>query len=165
LVKPYLKSGKNWVCLEELELGKTVINPRIIHNIRLKSMVGISVFCWVGVADTWRKTTCTLKMQESGVIERTAMGILTNEWTSRTLRMRVALTGLTIAWIFSRDEAGKDVLLFMIIFSGLPRQESEVSAVTWKKCLQQFFGYQPTLAYRKWVQLQERITSTNKRFE
>ena len=97
------------------------------------------------------------EMQESGVIERTAM-VFGQMNEPPGARMRVALTGLTIAEYF-RDEAGQDVLLFIDNIFRFTQAGSEVSALLGR--MPSAVGYQPTLA-TEMGQLQERITSTNK---
>ncbi|WP_034552700.1 F0F1 ATP synthase subunit beta [Carnobacterium funditum] len=154
LLAPYLKGGKTGL-FGGAGVGKTVLIQELIHNIA-EEHGGISVFAGVGER-TREGNDLYFEMQESGVIERTAM-VFGQMNEPPGARMRVALTGLTIAEYF-RDEAGKDVLLFIDNIFRFTQAGSEVSALLGR--MPSAVGYQPTLA-TEMGQLQERITSTNK---
>ncbi|MCA9765449.1 MAG: F0F1 ATP synthase subunit beta [Carnobacterium sp.] len=154
LLAPYLKGGKIGL-FGGAGVGKTVLIQELIHNIA-EEHGGISVFAGVGER-TREGNDLYFEMQESGVIERTAM-VFGQMNEPPGARMRVALTGLTIAEYF-RDEAGQDVLLFIDNIFRFTQAGSEVSALLGR--MPSAVGYQPTLA-TEMGQLQERITSTNK---
>ena len=154
MLAPYLKGGKIGL-FGGAGVGKTVLIQELIHNIA-EEHGGISVFAGVGER-TREGNDLYFEMQESGVIERTAM-VFGQMNEPPGARMRVALTGLTIAEYF-RDEAGQDVLLFIDNIFRFTQAGSEVSALLGR--MPSAVGYQPTLA-TEMGQLQERITSTNK---
>ena len=154
LLAPYLKGGKIGL-FGGAGVGKTVLIQELIHNIA-EEHGGISVFAGVGER-TREGNDLYFEMQDSGVIERTAM-VFGQMNEPPGARMRVALTGLTIAEYF-RDEAGQDVLLFIDNIFRFTQAGSEVSALLGR--MPSAVGYQPTLA-TEMGQLQERITSTNK---
>ena len=134
-------------------VGKTVIIQELINNIA-KGHGGYSVFAGVGER-TREGNDLYHEMQEAGVIERLAMvfGQMNEPPGSR---LRVALTGLTIAEYF-RDEEGKDVLLFIDNIFRFTQAGAEVSALLGR--MPSAVGYQPNLA-EEMGELQERITST-----
>ena len=116
--------------------------------------------CFTGVGERTREgNDLYWEMKESGVIEKTAM-VFGQMNEPPGARMRVALTGLTIAEYF-RDVEGQDVLLFIDNIFRFTQAGSEVSALLGR--MPSAVGYQPTLA-TEMGQLQERITSTKKRF-
>ncbi|MGB3160509.1 MAG: F0F1 ATP synthase subunit beta [Carnobacterium sp.] len=154
LLAPYLKGGKIGL-FGGAGVGKTVLIQELIHNIA-EEHGGISVFAGVGER-TREGNDLYFEMQDSGVIERTAM-VFGQMNEPPGARMRVALTGLTIAEYF-RDEVGQDVLLFIDNIFRFTQAGSEVSALLGR--MPSAVGYQPTLA-TEMGQLQERITSTNK---
>jgi F-type H+/Na+-transporting ATPase subunit beta len=154
LIAPFVKGGKVAI-FGGAGVGKTVVIQELIHNVA-EVHGGVSVFAGVGERsregnDLWRE------MKESGVIEKTAMvfGQMNEPPGSR---LRVALTGLTMAEYF-RDEEGQDVLLFIDNIFRFAQAGSEVSALLGR--IPSAVGYQPTLASEMGA-LQERITSTNK---
>ena len=147
LLAPYLKGGKVGL-FGGAGVGKTVLIQELIHNIA-QEHGGISVFTGVGER--------TREMKDSGVIEKTAM-VFGQMNEPPGARMRVALTGLTIAEYF-RDVEGQDVLLFIDNIFRFTQAGSEVSALLGR--MPSAVGYQPTLA-TEMGQLQERITSTKK---
>jgi len=149
LLAPYLKGGKVGL-FGGAGVGKTVLIQELIHNIA-QEHGGISVFTGVGER-TREGNDLYYEMKDSGVIEKTAM-VFGQMNEPPGARMRVALTGLTIAEYF-RDVEGQDVLLFIDNIFG-----SEVSALLGR--MPSAVGYQPTLA-TEMGQLQERITSTKK---
>ncbi|RKV78126.1 MAG: F0F1 ATP synthase subunit beta, partial [Streptococcus sp.] len=136
-------------------VGKTVLIQELIHNIA-QEHGGISVFTGVGER-TREGNDLYWEMKESGVIEKTAM-VFGQMNEPPGARMRVALTGLTIAEYF-RDVEGQDVLLFIDNIFRFTQAGSEVSALLGR--MPSAVGYQPTLA-TEMGQLQERITSTKK---
>lgn len=136
-------------------VGKTVLIQELIHNIA-EEHGGISVFTGVGER-TREGNDLYFEMKESGVLEKTAM-VFGQMNESPGARMRVALTGLTIAEYF-RDVEGQDVLLFIDNIFRFTQAGSEVSALLGR--MPSAVGYQPTLA-TEMGQLQERITSTKK---
>ncbi len=154
LLAPYLKGGKIGL-FGGAGVGKTVLIQELIHNIA-EEHGGISVFTGVGER-TREGNDLYFEMQESGVIKRTAM-VFGQMNEPPGARMRVALTGLTIAEYF-RDEVGQDVLLFIDNIFRFTQAGSEVSALLGR--MPSAVGYQPTLA-TEMGQLQERITSTSK---
>ena len=136
-------------------MGKTVLIQELIHNLA-KEHGGLSAFCGVGERsregnDLW------LEMKESGVIDKTML-VFGQMNEPPGARMRVALSGLTMAEYF-RDEEGQDVLLFIDNIFRFVQAGSEVSALLGRMPSQ--VGYQPTLASEMGA-LQERITSTRK---
>ena len=154
LLAPYLKGGKIGL-FGGAGVGKTVLIQELIHNIA-EEHGGISVFTGVGER-TREGNDLYFEMQESGVIKRTAM-VFGQMNEPPGARMRVALTGLTIAEYF-RDDVGQDVLLFIDNIFRFTQAGSEVSALLGR--MPSAVGYQPTLA-TEMGQLQERITSTSK---
>ena len=154
LIAPILKGGKVGI-FGGAGVGKTVIIQELIRNIATEHG-GYSVFAGVGERiregnDLWNE------MKESGVIDKTAM-VFGQMNEPPGARLRVALTGLTMAEYF-RDEEGKDVLLFIDNIFRFSQAGSEVSALLGR--MPSAVGYQPTLA-AEMGQLQERITSTRK---
>jgi len=154
LLAPYAKGGKIGL-FGGAGVGKTVLIMELIRNIATEHG-GYSIFTGVGERsregnDLWKE------MQESGVLEKTALvfGQMNEPPGSR---MRVALTGLTMAEYF-RDKEGQDVLLFIDNIFRYIQAGSEVSALLGR--MPSAVGYQPTLATEVGA-LQERITSTKK---
>lgn len=154
LLAPYLKGGKVGL-FGGAGVGKTVLIQELINNIA-QEHGGISVFTGVGER-TREGNDLYYEMKESGVIEKTAM-VFGQMNEPPGARMRVALTGLTIAEYF-RDVEGQDVLLFIDNIFRFTQAGSEVSALLGR--MPSAVGYQPTLA-TEMGQLQERITSTQK---
>src|SRR5690606_29938732 len=154
LLAPYLNGGKIGL-FGGAGVGKTVLIQELIHNIS-EEHGGISVFAGVGER-TREGNDLYFEMIDSGVIKRTAM-VFGQMNEPPGARMRVALTGLTMAEYF-RDEAGQDVLLFIDNIYRFTQAGSEVSALLGR--MPSAVGYQPTLA-TEMGQLQERITSTNR---
>ena len=152
LLAPYLKGGKIGL-FGGAGVGKTVLIQELIHNIA-QEHGGISVFTGVGER-TREGNDLYWEMKESGVIEKTAM-VFGQMNEPPGARMRVALTGLTIAEYF-RDVEKQDVLLFIDNIFRCTQAGSEVSALLGR--MPSAVGYQPTLA-TEMGQLQERITST-----
>src|SRR5690625_4924781 len=154
LLAPYIKGGKIGL-FSGAGVGKTVLMQEIINNIALEHG-GLSVFAGVGER-TREGNDLYYEMKDSGVIKRTAM-VFGQMNEPPGARMRVALTGLTMAEYF-RDEQGHDVLLFIDNIFRFTQAGSEVSALLGR--MPSAVGYQPTLA-TEMGQLQERITTTNK---
>src|SRR5688500_18908798 len=154
LIAPYIKGGKIGL-FGGAGVGKTVLIQELINNIA-QEHGGISVFAGVGER-TREGNDLYFEMKDSGVIEKTAM-VFGQMNEPPGARMRVALTGLTMAEHF-RDEQGQDVLLFIDNIFRFTQAGSEVSALLGR--MPSAVGYQPTLA-TEMGQLQERITSTNK---
>ncbi|WP_027700971.1 F0F1 ATP synthase subunit beta [Metaclostridioides mangenotii] len=154
LLAPYLKGGKIGL-FGGAGVGKTVLIQELINNIA-KQHGGISVFAGVGER-TREGNDLYGEMIESGVIDKTAL-VFGQMNEPPGARMRVALTGLTIAENF-RDEQGQDVLLFVDNIFRFTQAGSEVSALLGR--MPSAVGYQPTLATEMGT-LQERITSTKK---
>ena len=154
LLAPYIKGGKIGL-FGGAGVGKTVLIQELINNIA-QEHGGISVFAGVGER-TREGNDLYFEMKDSGVIEKTAM-VFGQMNEPPGARMRVALTGLTMAEHF-RDEQGQDVLLFIDNIFRFTQAGSEVSALLGR--MPSAVGYQPTLA-TEMGQLQERITSTNK---
>lgn len=154
LLEPYTKGGKTGL-FGGAGVGKTVIIQELIHNIA-KHHGGYSVFAGVGER-TREGNDLYLEMSESGVLNNTAL-VFGQMNEPPGARLRVGLTGLTIAEYF-RDEQGKDVLLFVDNIFRFTQAGSEVSALLGR--MPSAVGYQPTLATEMGA-LQERITSTNK---
>jgi F-type H+-transporting ATPase subunit beta len=154
LICPFMKGGKIGT-FGGAGVGKTVIIQELINNIA-KAHGGFSVFAGVGER-TREGNDLYHEMQEAGVIDRLAMvfGQMNEPPGSR---LRVALSGLTIAEYF-RDEEGKDVLLFIDNIFRFTQAGSEVSALLGR--MPSAVGYQPNLA-EEMGDLQERITSTKK---
>ncbi len=152
LLEPYPKGGKIGL-FGGAGVGKTVLIQELIHNVAMEHG-GYSIFTGVGERsregnDLWRE------MNESGVAEKTAL-VFGQMNESPGVRMRVALSGLTMAEYF-RDEEHKDVLLFIDNIFRFVQAGSEVSTLLGR--MPSAVGYQPTLAGEMGA-LQERITST-----
>lgn len=154
LLAPYVKGGKVGL-FGGAGVGKTVLIQELIHNIA-QEHGGISVFAGVGER-TREGNDLYFEMTDSGVIKKTAM-VFGQMNEPPGARMRVALSGLTMAEYF-RDVEGQDVLLFIDNIFRFTQAGSEVSALLGR--LPSAVGYQPTLA-TEMGQLQERITSTRK---
>ncbi|MGM9920520.1 MAG: F0F1 ATP synthase subunit beta, partial [Bhargavaea sp.] len=154
LLAPYIKGGKIGL-FGGAGVGKTVLIQELINNIA-QEHGGISVFAGVGER-TREGNDLYFEMSDSGVIKKTAM-VFGQMNEPPGARMRVALTGLTMAEYF-RDEKGADVLLFIDNIFRFTQAGSEVSALLGR--MPSAVGYQPTLA-TEMGKLQERITSTNK---
>ncbi|OMP66595.1 F0F1 ATP synthase subunit beta [Domibacillus epiphyticus] len=153
LLAPYIKGGKIGL-FGGAGVGKTVLIQELINNIA-QEHGGISVFAGVGER-TREGNDLFHEMSDSGVISKTAM-VFGQMNEPPGARMRVALTGLTMAEYF-RDDQGQDVLFFIDNIFRFTQAGSEVSALLGR--LPSAVGYQPTLA-TEMGQLQERITSTN----
>ncbi|AJA49619.1 ATP synthase subunit beta [Clostridium pasteurianum DSM 525 = ATCC 6013] len=151
LLAPYQKGGKIGL-FGGAGVGKTVLIQELINNIA-KEHGGLSVFTGVGER-TREGNDLYYEMKESGVIDKTAL-VFGQMNEPPGARMRVALTGLTMAEKF-RDE-GQDVLLFIDNIFRFTQAGSEVSALLGR--IPSAVGYQPTLATEMGA-LQERITST-----
>lgn len=152
LLEPYPKGGKIGL-FGGAGVGKTVLIQELIHNVAMEHG-GYSIFTGVGERsregnDLWHE------MRESGVSEKTAL-VFGQMNESPGVRMRVALSGLTMAEYF-RDQEHKDVLLFIDNIFRFVQAGSEVSTLLGH--MPSAVGYQPTLA-NEMGQLQERITST-----
>ncbi len=154
LLTPYLKGGKIGL-FGGAGLGKTVLIQELITNIATEHG-GFSVFAGVGER-TREGNDLWLEMTESGVISKTAM-VFGQMNEPPGARLRVALSGLTIAEYF-RDIEGQDVLLFIDNIFRFTQAGSEVSALLGR--IPSAVGYQPTLGTEMGA-LQERITSTTK---
>jgi F-type H+-transporting ATPase subunit beta len=154
LVCPYSKGGKIGL-FGGAGVGKTVLIMELINNIA-KEHGGISVFSGVGER-TREGNDLYCEMKESGVINNTAL-VYGQMNEPPGARMRVALSGLTMAEYF-RDKEGQDVLLFIDNIFRFTQAGSEVSALLGR--MPSAVGYQPTLATEMGA-LQERITSTKK---
>ncbi len=154
LLEPYPRGGKIGL-FGGAGVGKTVLIQELMHNIATNKD-GYSIFAGVGERsregnDLWHE------MKESGVLENTAL-VFGQMNEAPGVRMRVPLTGLTMAEYF-RDEENKDVLLFIDNIFRFVQAGSEVSTLLGH--MPSAVGYQPTLA-NEMGQLQERIASTNK---
>jgi F-type H+/Na+-transporting ATPase subunit beta len=154
LLEPYPKGGKIGL-FGGAGVGKTVLIQELIHNVATEHG-GYSIFTGVGERsregnDLWRE------MKESGVSEKTAL-VFGQMNESPGVRMRVALSGLTMAEYF-RDQENKDVLLFIDNIFRFVQAGSEVSTLLGR--MPSAVGYQPTLA-NEMGSLQERITSTKR---
>ena len=152
LLCPYQKGGKIG-SFGGAGVGKTVLIQELIHNIATEHG-GYSVFTGVGER-TREGNDLYYEMKESGVIDKTTM-VFGQMNEPPGARMRVALTGLTMAEYF-RDKGGKDVLLFIDNIFRFTQAGSEVSALLGR--MPSAVGYQPTLQTEMGA-LQERITST-----
>lgn len=152
LIAPYTRGGKVGL-FGGAGVGKTVLIQELIHNIA-REHGGLSVFAGVGER-TREGNDLYHEMLDSGVLEKTAM-VFGQMNEPPGARMRVALTGLTMAEYF-RDEEGQDVLLFIDNIFRFTQAGSEVSALLGR--VPSAVGYQPTLATEMGA-LQERITST-----
>jgi F-type H+-transporting ATPase subunit beta len=161
LLEPYLKGGKIGL-FGGAGVGKTVVIMELINNIALKHG-GVSVFAGVGER-TREGNDLWLEMQESGVVKpddykNSRAALIYGQMTEPPgARLRVGLTGLTVAEYF-RDSEGKDVLLFVDNIFRFTQAGSEVSALLGR--MPSAVGYQPTLL-TEMGELQERITSTKK---
>src|SRR4051812_16714810 len=161
LLEPYLRGGKIGL-FGGAGVGKTVIIMELINNIAMKHG-GVSVFAGVGER-TREGNDLWLEMQESGVIDpkdykKSKCALIYGQMTEPPgARLRVGLTGLTVAEYF-RDEEGQDVLLFIDNIFRFTQAGSEVSALLGR--MPSAVGYQPNLA-SEMGELQERITSTKK---
>ena len=152
LLCPYQKGGKIGL-FGGAGVGKTVLIQELIHNIATEHG-GYSVFTGVGER-TREGNDLYYEMKESGVIDKTTM-VFGQMNEPPGARMRVALTGLTMAEYF-RDKGGKDLLLFIDNIFRFTQAGSEVSALLGR--MPSAVGYQPTLQTEMGA-LQERITST-----
>ena len=154
LLAPYVKGGKIGL-FGGAGVGKTVIVQELINNIATQHG-GLSVFCGVGER-TREGNDLWLEMQESGVIDKTAL-VFGQMNEPPGARLRVGLAGLTVAEYF-REAGGQDVLLFIDNIFRFVQAGSEVSALLGR--MPSAVGYQPTLA-NEMGELQERITSTKR---
>jgi F-type H+-transporting ATPase subunit beta len=161
LLEPYLRGGKIGL-FGGAGVGKTVVIMELINNIALKHG-GVSVFSGVGER-TREGNDLWLEMQESGVLDphdfkKSKVALIYGQMTEPPgARLRVGLSGLTVAEFF-RDEEGQDVLLFIDNIFRFTQAGSEVSALLGR--MPSAVGYQPNLA-TEMGELQERITSTKK---
>jgi len=153
LLAPYAKGGKVGL-FGGAGVGKTVLIQELINNIAT-SYGGLSAFCGVGER-TREGNDLFVEMTESGVIDKTMM-VFGQMNEPPGARLRVALTGLTMAEYF-REEGGQDVLLFIDNIFRFVQAGSEVSALLGR--MPSAVGYQPTLE-TEMGELQERITSTS----
>ncbi|WP_052254766.1 F0F1 ATP synthase subunit beta [Salinicoccus sp. YB14-2] len=153
LLAPYTKGGKIGL-FGGAGVGKTVLIQELINNVA-QEHGGISVFAGVGER-TREGNDLYYEMSDSGVIEKTAM-VFGQMNEPPGARMRVALSGLTMAEYF-RDDQGQDVLLFIDNIFRFTQAGQEVSALLGR--MPSAVGYQPTLA-TEMGQLQERITTTS----
>jgi F-type H+/Na+-transporting ATPase subunit beta len=159
LIEPYLKGGKIGL-FGGAGVGKTVLIQELIHNVAMKHG-GVSVFAGVGER-TREGNDLWLEMQESGVVvpgnsEKSRCALIYGQMTEPPgARLRVGLTGLTVAEYF-RDEEHLDVLLFIDNIFRFVQAGSEVSALLGR--MPSAVGYQPNLN-TEIGELQERITST-----
>ncbi len=152
LLEPYSKGGKIGL-FGGAGVGKTVLIQELIHNVAMEHG-GYSIFTGVGERsregnDLWKE------MNEAGVMDKTAL-VFGQMNEAPGVRMRVGLSGLTMAEYF-RDEENKDVLLFIDNIFRFVQAGSEVSTLLGR--MPSAVGYQPTLASEMGA-LQERITST-----
>ena len=154
LIAPFVKGGKVAI-FGGAGVGKTVLIQELIRNVATVHK-GVSVFTGVGER-TREGNDLWLEMKESGVINQTAL-VFGQMNEPPGARLRVALTGLTMAEYF-RDEEGQNVLLFIDNIFRFAQAGSEVSALLGR--IPSAVGYQPTLA-SEMSALQERITSTQK---
>ena len=161
LLEPYLRGGKIGL-FGGAGVGKTVIIQELINNIAMKHG-GVSVFSGVGER-TREGNDLWLEMQESGIVDphdwqKSKVALVYGQMTEPPgARLRVGLTGLTVAEYF-RDEEGQDVLLFIDNIFRFTQAGSEVSALLGR--MPSAVGYQPNLA-TEMGELQERITSTKR---
>ncbi|MGH9397352.1 MAG: F0F1 ATP synthase subunit beta, partial [Terriglobia bacterium] len=161
LLEPYLRGGKIGL-FGGAGVGKTVIIQELISNLATKHG-GVSVFAGVGER-TREGNDLWLEMTESGVItpgdsEKSKAALIYGQMTEPPgARLRVGLTGLTVAEYF-RDVEGQDVLLFIDNIFRFTQAGSEVSALLGR--MPSAVGYQPNLS-SEMGELQERITSTKK---
>ncbi|MFA5933303.1 MAG: F0F1 ATP synthase subunit beta [Microgenomates group bacterium] len=154
LIAPFIRGGKVGL-FGGAGVGKTVLIQELIRNIAAEHG-GYSVFTGVGER-TREGNDLYHEMMDSGVIDKTAM-VFGQMNEPPGARLRVALTGLTMAEYF-RDEMGKDILFFVDNIFRFSQAGSEVSALLGR--IPSAVGYQPTLA-TEMGSLQERITSTKK---
>ncbi len=154
LLVPYAKGGKIGL-FGGAGVGKTVLVQELINNIATQHG-GLSVFAGVGER-TREGNDLYFEMKAAGVLDKTAL-VFGQMNEPPGARMRVALTGLTMAEYF-RDSFGQDVLLFIDNIFRFTQAGSEVSALLGR--MPSAVGYQPTLATEMGA-LQERITSTKK---
>ena len=154
LIAPFAKGGKTGL-FGGAGVGKTVLIMELIRNIASEHG-GFSVFAGVGER-TREGNDLYLEMSESGVLDKTTL-VYGQMNEPPGVRLRVALTGLTMAEYF-RDEEGKDVLFFLDNIFRFTMSGAEVSALLGR--MPSAVGYQPTLAVEM-GELQERITSTKK---
>ena len=152
LLEPYPKGGKIGL-FGGAGVGKTVLIQELIHNVATEHG-GYSVFAGVGERSR-EGNDLFCEMKQSGVLEKTAL-VFGQMNETPGVRMRVALSGLTMAEYF-RDQAHKDVLLFIDNIFRFVQAGSEVSTLLGR--MPSAVGYQPTLANEMGA-LQERITST-----
>jgi F-type H+/Na+-transporting ATPase subunit beta len=161
LLEPYLRGGKIGL-FGGAGVGKTVIIQELINNIAMKHG-GVSVFSGVGER-TREGNDLWLEMQEAGIVDphdwqKSKVALVYGQMTEPPgARLRVGLTGLTVAEYF-RDEEGQDVLLFIDNIFRFTQAGSEVSALLGR--MPSAVGYQPNLA-TEMGDLQERITSTKR---
>ena len=161
LLEPYLRGGKIGL-FGGAGVGKTVIIQELINNIAMKHG-GVSVFAGVGER-TREGNDLWLEMQEAGIVDphdwrKSKVALVYGQMTEPPgARLRVGLTGLTVAEYF-RDEEGQDVLLFIDNIFRFTQAGSEVSALLGR--MPSAVGYQPNLA-TEMGDLQERITSTKR---
>jgi F-type H+-transporting ATPase subunit beta len=159
LLEPYLRGGKIGL-FGGAGVGKTVVIMELIHNLAMQHG-GVSVFAGVGER-TREGNDLWLEMQESGILDpndysKSKVALVYGQMTVPPgARLRVGLTGLTVAEYF-RDEEGQDVLLFIDNIFRFTQAGSEVSALLGR--MPSAVGYQPNLA-TEMGELQERITST-----
>jgi F-type H+-transporting ATPase subunit beta len=152
LLTPFIKGGKIAV-FGGAGVGKTILIQELIHNVA-EEHGGVSVFAGVGER-TREGTALWNEMKETGVLNKTVLVFgQMNEPPGN--RLRVALTGVTMAEYF-RDEEGSDILLFIDNIFRFAQAGSEVSALLGR--IPSAVGYQPTLA-EEMSTLEERITST-----
>jgi F-type H+-transporting ATPase subunit beta len=161
LLQPFLRGGKVGM-FGGAGVGKTVVIMELIHNVAMEHG-GVSVFSGVGER-TREGNDLWLEMKESGVItpgdtEKSRAALIYGQMTEPPgARLRVGLTGLTVAEYF-RDEKGQDVLLFIDNIFRFVQAGAEVSALLGR--MPSAVGYQPNLA-TELGELEERITSTKK---
>jgi len=161
LLEPYTRGGKTGL-FGGAGVGKTVLIMELIHNVA-KAAGGYSVFAGVGER-TREGNDLWLEFTESGIIDpkdwkKSKAALIYGQMTEPPgARLRVGLTGLTVAEYF-RDKEGKDVLLFIDNIFRFTQAGSEVSALLGR--MPSAVGYQPNLA-TEMGELQERITSTKK---
>src|SRR5207244_13598350 len=153
-IAPFVKGGKVGLC-GGAGVGKTVVIQELINNVA-KAHGGKSVFC--GVAERTREgNDLYLEFREANILSQVAL-IYGQMNEPPGARLRVGLTGLTVAEYF-RDTEGADVLVFIDNIFRFTQAGSEVSALLGR--MPSAVGYQPTLA-TEMGDLQERITSTKK---
>ena len=154
LMEPYTRGGKTGL-FGGAGVGKTVLIKELINNIA-REHGGYSVFAGVGER-TREGNDLWLEMEEANVLDKTAM-VFGQMNEPPGVRLRVGLTGVTLAEYF-RDEEGRDVLLFIDNIFRFVQAGSEVSALLGR--MPSAVGYQPTLS-SEMGELQERITSTKR---